>query len=144
MADTPFRLYIAHGGSDSDLRAGLAKDLNRIDGFRWRDVTVKKSRPRGPADPLDDKVAAALRACDVLLVLATLPGDDIRWLDYETNLAAEFRVPVLGVRAGGHRAFGPDIFPRLRMIVNWEPPRIVAAIRSARWPEGLSGAMPAA
>ncbi|CAG1005573.1 hypothetical protein PHYC_03243 [Phycisphaerales bacterium] len=144
MADTPFRLYIAHGGADAHLRSNLAKDLNHIDAFRWRDITVRKSHPRGPADPIDEKVAAALRACDVLLVLATLPGDDTRWLDYETNLAAEFRVPVLGVRAGGHRAFPPDIFPRLNAVVNWDPPRIAAVIRATRWPEGLRGAMPAA
>ena len=130
-----YHLFISHSWTDSDMYQELIHLLNSKKDFSYRDYSVPKDDPLdsdGTDENLYDAIKTQIARSSVVLILMGIEATGSKWINQEIRIAkSEFRIPkpVIAIESSKNNSNLAIIKQGADRIVDWNPERIVSAIR---------------
>lgn len=128
-----YNLLISHSWKYTDAYEKLLKMIEGRGYFSYKNYSVPKTNPiRGTITDkqLREAIAAKMRSCSAVVILAGVYATYSKWITAEIKIAKELSKPILAVQPWGAEKTSSVVKNNADLIVKWNSDSIVKGIRA--------------
>jgi len=126
-----YKLFISHAWDYKEEYYRLKVYLDNAPNFKWSDYSVPFHDPinSDKTRELKKQIREQIRQCSVFIVLAGMWVKYHKWIQFEIDIAKDYRKSILGIKPWGQQKTPLEIQEASDRIVGWNTSSIVEAIR---------------
>ena len=126
-----YHIFISHAWDYNIQYETIKGWLNKTPYFLWTDYSVPISKPldtRTDAE-LRKKLRERIAASSCVIILAGMYAAYSKWIDYEINMAVEYKKPIIAVKPWGQERIPVKIQNNATEMIGWNSDSVVHTVR---------------
>lgn len=140
--DNPIRVFVTHNFRETDDYLRVFEFLESVDRFFYLNTSKPENVPDvGGLDAIKDELIEQIKACEAVIVLASLYEEQTDLVSYEMDVAEANEKPMIAIRPfGGMLETPAGLVERVKEHIEWNEREIVDALKrqarledTARW-----------
>lgn len=126
-----YHLFISHAWQYNAAYYRLVSLLNGTNNFEWVNYSVPEHKPADVNNKteLEKALRYCIRPAQCVLVISGMYVSYRKWIQYEIDLASEWRKPIIGIKPWGNENIPSEVSSVAQSLVGWQTTSIVEAVR---------------
>ncbi len=126
-----YHLFISHAWRYDDDYHRLVNLLDKAPNFRWSNYSVPEHDPLDADNTrkLEQELRKQISPASVVLIIAGMYVNFRQWIEYEIEVAKDYRKPIIGIEPWGSERIPVQVQRAATEMVGWNTNSIVTAIR---------------
>ena len=127
----PIRVFVTHSFAETDDYLRVFEFLESVDRFFYLNCSKPEDVPgSGGLDAIKEELIAQIKACEAVIVLASLYADQEDLVKYQMDVAQANGKPMIAIRPfGGLLETPQELVDRVQENVTWNEREIVDSLK---------------
>jgi len=127
----PIRVFVSHCFAETDDYLRVFEFLESVDRFFYLNCSKPENVPAsGGVDAIRDELIAQIKACEAVIVLASLFVEQTDMVRYQMDVAEANDKPTIAIRPfGGLLETPPELADRVRENITWNEREMVDSLK---------------